>query len=293
MKEQYITKNFHSSSIDKIAMANTILEEYQGQGLTLTVRQLYYQFVARGYIDNTQREYKKIVNMVNDARLAGLLDWALIEDRTRQLRQEASWSSGKKAMATFSRWFALDKWENQPFYLEVWIEKDALVGVIEDVCNNHQVPYFACRGYASQSELYKAGKRLKRKAGQGKIPLVLHLGDHDPSGVDMTADNRKRLTLFSELNGIEVHRLALNYSQIEQYAPPPNPVKFTDSRAQGYQEEYGNTCWELDALEPPVIVQLLQNKFDQYIDPELFEEKNELEAAIKEWFVDNAHLLPK
>ncbi len=113
-----------------------------------------------------------------------------------------------------------DLWANQPRHVEVWIEKDALIGVIEPVCDRWRLPFLACRGYVSQSEQYTAGKRFARHEAHGREPLVIYLGDHEPSGMDMTRDHQDRLAMFARL-GVEVTRVALNMDQVEQYSPPP------------------------------------------------------------------------
>jgi hypothetical protein len=148
----------------------------------------------------------------------------------------------------------------------VWIEKDALVGVIENVCTRMDVPFFSCRGYTSQSEMWVAAQRLCEWVDMGQQPVILHFGDHDPSGHDMSRDITDRLELFGVKP--EFKRIALNYDQIEQYNPPPNPAKITDSRAKSYIKTYGRNSWELDALEPQVIVDLIEEEISQYIEEE-------------------------
>lgn len=149
-----------AKALATIEAANEIIAEYQDQGYDLTLRQLFYQFVARDLIPNTQREYKKLGDVVNSGRLAGLIDWNSIVDRTRNLRRLPHWSSPHEIVESCAQQFNFDRWEDQPERVEVWIEKDALVGVIEDVCNRWDVPFFSCRGYTSQSELWAAGQRL-------------------------------------------------------------------------------------------------------------------------------------
>ena len=119
---------------------------------------------------------------------------------------------------------------------------------------------------------------------------MLHLGDHDPSGIDMTRDNGDRLDVFAE-NGVEVRRLALNADQVQQYGPPPNPSKLTDSRAAGYLEEHGNEAWELDALEPSVISDLIEDELKSLIDDAGWattEERQERERDLLRRLVDQA-----
>ena len=127
MKQQFIEKNFSQRSWDTIEQANEIIEDYAEQGFSLTLRQLYYQFVSRGLMDNKQAEYKRLGSVLSDARLAGLVDWAAIEDRTRFVRSDPHWETASSYIQ--AEGFNVDKWENQKYRLEVWIEKDALVGV--------------------------------------------------------------------------------------------------------------------------------------------------------------------
>lgn len=206
--------------------------------------------------------------------MAGLIDWEAIVDRTRYIRDMAHWSGPQAIVAACATQFRLDKWKRQPFYLEVWIEKDALLGVIEGVCTENDVPYLACRGYSSASEVWKAGhERIKPRLDAGKRVRVLYLGDHDPSGIDMTRDIRERLCTFTGWaigSRLSVERLALNMDQVEIYNPPPNPAKLADSRSAPYVEEFGHECWELDALDPVVIRDLIQASVDQYRDGDLW-----------------------
>lgn len=266
MKEKFVDKVFRRSSLDIIAKANEIIAEYQAMGFTLTLRQLYYQFVSRDIIPNQQAAYKRLGEIVNNGRLAGLIDWSAIEDRTRNLRSIPSWGSPEGLMEAAASQYREALWADQPYMPEVWIEKDALVGVIEPVCNRNRVPYFACRGYVSQSEAYAAGKRFEKAARyRRKRPIIFHLGDHDPSGIDMSRDIDERLSMFASL-GVQVVRLALNMDQVEQYGPPPNPAKDTDARFDDYRRRFGDESWELDALDPPVIDALIQKALDGIID---------------------------
>lgn len=291
MKELFIDREFKSATLRIIEEADRIIEEYQEMGFALTLRQLYYQFVARGILPNKQTEYKRLGSIINDARLAGLLDWDAIEDRTRNVRKANTWDDPQQILNAVAQQYQENPWQDQPYAPEVWIEKDALIGVIEPICNRMRLPYFACRGYASQSEVYAAGKRFAQTRWEGKIPVVFHLGDHDPSGIDMTRDNASRLSLFSR-GDVEVHRLALNMDQVDHYNPPPNPAKDTDSRAGqeladgsftpgSYRDIYGESSWELDALDPPVIEALIQSALDAIIDPRKWAETMENEEANK------------
>ncbi len=282
-KIKYINKRFSSKSHKTIEQANLIIEDYRQQGFQLTLRQLYYQFVSRDLIKNTLQEYKKLGSVLNDARLAGLVDWSSIEDRTRNLQTFYFSALGSPSDILYSAasGHELDHWADQPNYCEVWIEKDALVGVIESVCNQWRVPYFACRGYNSQSEQWRAGVRLADKIAEGKKVTILHLGDHDPSGMHMTVDNQERLSMFSDSN-VKVKRLGLNMDQVKKYNPPPNPAKESDRRFAGYVKRFGKKCWELDALEPKIINAIVEKNIKALIDDKKWKKTDRRENAEKE-----------
>lgn len=269
----YIEKRFAPATLDVIDDANTIINEYSAQGFSLTLRQLYYQFVARDLIQNSMREYKRLGKIISNARLAGLIDWRAIEDRTRNVRQVASWVSPASLIESCADQFQYDCWQGQKKQVEVWIEKEALVGVISSICNSYGMPFFACKGYVSQSEQWAASQRiLRRWRLYNQKTVILHLGDHDPSGVDMTRDNDDRLGLFTNHGAweeiVEVERIALNKDQILKYDPPPNPTKLNDSRAREYIENHGYDSWELDALEPSVIIDLIDTHLHNHVDRE-------------------------
>jgi hypothetical protein len=220
---------------------------------------------------------------VNDARLAGLIDWDRIADRTRHLRKNSHWGTPGDIIKSAAESYRIDLWERQDYRPEVWIEKDAMLGVVEGVCERLDVPYFSCRGYTSQSEMWSAAMRIKSHARE-QIPIIFHFGDHDPSGKDMTRDIMERIELF--MGGVKLERLALNMNQIEEYSPPPNPAKITDSRAAGYIAEFGNESWELDALEPKVIVDLIETHVKALRDEKKWKEdtkrmKEEKELLVK------------
>lgn len=281
MKECYVAKDFSAAHLNEIERANEIIASYSAQGFVLTLRQIYYQFVARDLIPNTLQSYKRLGGIINDGRLAGLIDWLAIEDRTRSLRSNPHWSSPASIIAASAAGFRYDKWADQPRRVEVWIEKDALTGVIEPACTELDVPYFACRGYSSQSEQWRAGQRFVSHLDDDQAVVVLHFGDHDPSGLDMTRDNADRLAMFTRSN-VEVVRVALNMDQIEQYGPPPNPAKLSDSRAAGYVTIYGYDSWELDALEPRVIDELIRNHVTALRDGERWEAACEREREARQ-----------
>ena len=291
MREQFIEKNFSMTSQDMIIRMNKILQDYSVQGYRLSVRQLYYQLVARAAIENSQRSYKCIVDLVSNARLAGLLDWNMIEDRGRETITPPMWESPAQIVQAAAAQFAIDRWSDQENHIEVMVEKAALEGILIPVCRDEGVRFTANRGYSSQSMMYEAGKRIKRMIDAGKNVFVLYLGDHDPSGIDMTRDVLERLEMFSR-NSIEVERLALNWEQVEQWQPPENPAKSTDSRYVQYVELYGESSWELDAVDPATLGGLVSEAIRKLRDDDLYNDAVEREQEMRrelERFVDTYH----
>ena len=224
--EQFTKPNFRAETLELIGQANEILSEYADQGFTLTLRQLYYQFVARQLIANEAKEYGRLGRAVVDARRAGLVDWAQIEDRTRDLVAWRHWEDPAQVISEAASTYNEDLWRDQDRRLEVWVEKSALVGVIEPVCKRWRVPYFAARGYPSHSE---------------------------------TRSLREELSLYAR-HSVEVQRLALNFDQVGELNLPPNPAKESDKRYQEYISITGQTdSWELDALSPAYIDELVDS----------------------------------
>ena len=283
MKIEYVAWKPTERSAYLVDMANNIIEEYAAEGYTMTLRQLYYQFVARAAIENTEKSYNNLGKVITKARLAGMLSWEAIEDRNREHHMPWYQENERVPIRNLPYYIQYDRWERQPNYIEVWVEKEALGNVVERACDKLLIPHMACKGYLSASEAWRAGRRFKEQVELGKSCILIHLGDHDPSGIDMTRDNDDRMALFSGYPyGVEVDRIALNINQVRQYNPPPNPTKLKDSRAQDYIKKYGKTSWELDALEPKVIEELIRDAIEFHIDWELWDEAGEEEQEKKQ-----------
>ena len=285
-KIEYTPKRFNAQAQTIIQQANEIITRYLAQGYDLTLRQLYYQFVSgdlfpESWADettgstNNERSYKKLGSIISDARRAGLIDWNRIVDRTRNIRLPSAWSGPESMVAACAEQFDVDWWKDQPYRPEVWVEKDALIGVMEVACEPWHCPFFSCRGYTSDSEIWAAAQRMDRYAKKGQTAIVFHLGDHDPSGIDMSRDIADRLALFARHRSPTVKRIALTMTQVEEHEPPPNPAKTTDSRYADYNEEYGNESWELDALNPDTLSALIAREMDTLIDRDLWNEAEE------------------
>jgi hypothetical protein len=295
MKECFIDKKFRSESLRLIRIAEQIMTDYAAMGYDLSLRQLYYQFVARNHIENSEKSYKNLGNLISDARLAGLLDWSIIKDRGREVVENPHWTTPNDILDAAAHSFRIDKWEDQPNHVMVMVEKQALEGVLVPVCREMDVRFIANKGYSSSTTLYELGQDLSRLRDNDKEVYILYFGDHDPSGIDMTRDVLDRICLFSYGN-VHVKRIALNMDQVEEYGPPENPAKTTDSRYEAYIRKYGESSWELDALEPTVLAALVRDEIVLLRDPDLWEEavvkeakmRNDLKAMAKTYKFDGA-----
>lgn len=279
-KIRYISKRFQLASRKLIKNCNAIIEDYASQGFDLTLRQLFYQLVTKNVILNNQNEYKSLVKLVSDARLAGLVDWSSIVDTTRFLRRHSHWNSPKEIISDCASSFRLDRWSDQTYRPEVWIEKDALIRVVESIVSPLDVPCISCRGYSSISELWSSAQRLDYYLSNNQIPYIIHIGDHDPSGIDMTRDIECRVNLM--LSGkVSIKRLALNMPQIEELKPPPNTAKVADSRYPGYLKKFGSKCWELDSIPPSILSSIITKEVYSIMDRDKYSKMVKLEDQYK------------
>lgn len=262
---------------DRLDVINNIIEEYQDEGYVLTLRQLYYQLVSRDVIPNKSTEYAKLSTLLKEGRMGGIVDWDAIEDRLRKPSKPSAWDSPKDAMNALIQQYKLPRMERQKHYIEVWVEKDALSGVLKRVTEKYHIPILVNRGYSSASAMYDAYNRFDIGLGDalvgGKV-IILYLGDFDPSGMDMIRDIEERTLEFAKKDysnfPLVVVPIALTKAQIKQYNPPPNPAKITDPRAAAFIKEHGATSWEVDALPPNVLNQLLEDAILEYIDEETY-----------------------
>lgn len=276
----YLPKRFSTETLVVIEQANAIIGEYEDAPYALTLRQLYYQFVARGLLPNEERQYKRLSKVLTDARCAGRLDWESMDDRTRALRQFETWSEPTEILEHAARGFRTDKWATQPIRVEAWVEKEALAGVFEAACEEFEVPLLSCRGYSSASVIWRAAQRHLADEEAGQATRILYFGDHDPSGIDMSRDIQSRLAGFDST--AEVLRVALNLDQVRRYEPPPNPAKLSDSRSEHYVMNYGPDSWELDALDPATLTEMLQREIREVLDPVAWEVALRSEQAQRE-----------
>lgn len=275
-KIAYEHATFTAEAREVVRQAEAICQEYADAGYGLTLRQLYYRFIARNLFPdsryfykvegsdreihdplhenprstkNVQRNYKWLGDLCGKARMSGLIDWNHLEDRTRSSTGgDGGWDSPADAVRSMDSWYSISHWVGQPEYLEAWVEKEALDEIVGRAASRWNVAHMACKGYVSLSEMHVAARRLRAREREGKKTTILYLGDHDPSGLDMSRNVQDQLSIFG--SGVTVERIALNMDQIQELDPPPSPAKAGDSRSEGYVAQYGVDTWELDAIEP-------------------------------------------
>lgn len=264
MREQFIATTFRPKNRALLAECEAVIDRYLAQGLKLSLRQLYYQLVSSNTIPNTERSYKNLGSLVSRGRLAGILDWQAIEDRIRVPRQPSHWSNPASIMRSAIDSYRLDRWQGQGYHVELWVEKDALAGVLAPIANQHHITLMVNRGYSSQSAMYDAAQRVHEVTMDGRGFVILYLGDLDPSGEDMVRDIDDRL---NDQFGAEceVRKLAITPAQVAEYQPPPQPAKRSDSRARRFIAEHGMSSYEVDALPPDALRTIINAAISEYI----------------------------
>lgn len=315
MKIVFTTEiKFSPARLQRLQQINEIIEEYQGQDLVLTLRQLYYQLVSRDVIPNRQNEYSKLSTLLKDGRMSGIVDWDAIEDRLRKIYVPNEFTDPKHALRVIYQAYEKKRMEGQKNYIEVWVEKDALSGVLTRVTSIYHIPILVNRGYSSASAMFDSYQRFSEAIKQKKEVTILYLGDFDPSGIDMIRDISSRMQEFLMRSYIEDHEpkgdrkidskkrakkfidwfhkyfkvvpIALTREQIDQYEPPENPAKRTDPRAKDFIDKHGSSSWEVDALRPEVLNQILTDAIEERIDLRVFNNVLEDEKEEKQQLLD-------
>ncbi len=254
-----------------------VLEAYN----PMTVRQVYYQLVAKQVLPNTSDSYQKVKRILTNARWDHAIPWGWIEDRLRQPRHVNMWGGLADFADTAKREYRRDVWATQPQYVEVWVEKDALSGIFEDVTKPYGVTLNVCRGYSSLSSLHHTAERYKER---GKPITILYFGDHDPSGEDMPRALGATLRRFD--CHAEIIKCALILEDIQRYNLPPDPAKTTDPRAAAYIVKNGDVSVELDALPIEILRDRIVSEVESRMDLEALANVREQEEADRALLVE-------
>lgn len=254
-----------------------IIDELNSKYGAVTIRQVYYQLVSKGYISNAENSYSNLVAQLTDAREIGIIDYFAFEDRSRYLLTPNTVSIKtnpkdiiKDILIASLKTPAIDIWENQDYYIELWIEKDALIKLFKMIAEKHQLNLYPSRGYSSLTKIREARRRFIKKMGKGKKCVILYFGDLDPSGWNIYEVIKKK---FSDLP-IIIERIALNQDQTEGLIPMP--LKEKDTRIKGFLEKLKLTeCYELDALKPELIFSLADNAISKYLNTDIIPDTSE------------------
>lgn len=226
-----------------------------------TVRQTFYQLVSRGAIAKTETEYKStVVRLLTAMRRSGEIPFGWIADNTRWMRKPSSYSSLSDMLTESQRFYRRALWDDQDAYVEIWLEKDALSGVLYDVTAEFDVPLMVTRGYPSISYLYEAAEAI---AETEKPAHLYYFGDYDPSGCDITRAVESGIREFAPEAEIHFERVSVTREQIAAWSLPSRPTKLSDSRSEGFD---GDSV-EVDSIPPATLRELVRSPITRHIDP--------------------------
>ena len=238
----------------------------------MTVRQVFYQASVRGIVGKSEAGYTKVQTDLVLMRKAGELPYGWLTDSTRMQRRPLTYSGVHAALENTAKFYRKSLWDDAASYVEVWLEKDALAGVVYPVTSKYDVPLMVARGYASLSFLHGAAEYINEL----DVPAhIYHLGDYDPSGVD--AGRKIELTLREMAPRAEIHfqRIAVTPSQIKQWSLPTRPTKSTDTRSKNF----GDISVELDAIRSDDLRALVEAAIEQHLPKRQFEILKAAEAS--------------
>ena len=246
------------------------------QDQPMTVRQLFYRLVSLGTIAKTETEYKGTIGRLTvEMRRAGDIPFGWIADNTRWMRKPRTHSSLEQALSRTAETYRRAVWDNQDGYVEVWLEKDALAGVLLEVTAPWDVPLMVTRGFPSLSYLHEAAESI---ADVEKPAFLYYFGDYDPSGLDITRVVERGIREFAPDADITFERVAVTADQIVEMALPTRPTKKTDTRSKNFLGE----SVEVDAIDPATLRRMVEECITQHIDHEAHERLKETEAAERE-----------
>jgi len=259
----------HKKTVDLINQAYDVLKEYN----PMTLRQVYYQLVSKHFIENKLSEYQRLSSALVKARQMNSIPWDWIEDRVRQPKIISMWNDLPDFIETVKVAYRKNVWNNQSDYIEIWLEKDALSGIFENITRKYGVTLVVGRGYNSWSAYKEAIDRFSQL--DKKNIYILYFGDFDPSGEDIVRALKKSLEFF----GIypKIKKIALTYQDITTYKLPPDFTKKTDSRTAKFVEKYGDLAVELDALSLPILQEKIRESIEEHLDMEAFDKVRKIE----------------
>lgn len=248
------------NSLRLIEQVQKVIDSYD---FALTLRQIYYQLVAKQVFSNIQANYRKLSRVCVTGRDEGILPEEAFADRLRAVDKPSAWLDLNSFMETVRQSYNKNKWDNQPKYLEIWTEKDALRSVLSEVTYQYDVSLMVARGQLSRTAIYEASNRYKAKGDKKRY--LYYCGDFDPSGMSIYESIKERLEKF----GVFIHyeRIALTQGQIEKYKLPSDPGKKSDPNYNKFVSIYGSDMVvELDSLPPEVLRDIIKDCITKNID---------------------------
>lgn len=274
-----------------VSEAIGIIKEFKAIGITLPLRQIWYKLVARHILSNTRSNYKYVSKTLTEARIKRTIPYRDINDPERltsiSFFEEKNYK--KHIQETFDFFprilnlFNYHIWENQPNYVEVWIEKNSLFDQFSEITKKREVSLVTCKGYSSITNIHRGAERIKNEASSRNAEniIILYFGDHDPSGKDISRNIEDRLTNVFNIN-VELIFVALTKEQIDFYDVPPDRTKKSDTRSKKFIEKYGDEAAELEALDPLVLRTMINNTISNYYDKSIFQEIQKKEKEVLE-----------
>lgn len=253
------TRRTVAEMADMLAAIQNILN---GEESEITIRHLFYRLVGLRVIEKTEPAYKGLCSHLSKWRRSEEIPWSAFADNTRWHIRHATFDSVQDALENTVNTYRRNLWSTQPFYIEVWVEKDAIASIVAKTANSFGVPVFVARGFASLSSLYSAANTFREATDAGKRVIIYHLGDYDPSGV---AAGESILRAFRDDFKVDLQfiRAAVTEGQIQELNLPTRPVKTSDTRAKKWT---GGECVELDTMPPADIRELVQSCILRHIE---------------------------
>jgi hypothetical protein len=276
------------------------LEVFEQYDTAITLRQLYYRLVSRLLIPNTVNSYKRLSRIMVKAREQEDVPVNCLEDRSRRVlgRGDTGYDSAEeylkqKLSSLQDSWkgFSMPMWEDQPVYILISLEKDALSRLVSRVANKYSIRTFPTRGYPSFSYVQTMANYMQTRLS-GKSIIVLYFGDFDPSGVDIERDLEDRLYRYGAKD-FKVKRIALKLDQIKEYNLPPMPVKLSDARAESFMAKHGDQSVELDALDPNLLQDTVEKAIRDNINTRRWNARIRKIESLQTWIRDKLENIEK
>ena len=269
------------ATLETISQIERVMAEYDQR---LTIRQIYYRLVSDYGLDNSLNSYKRIVRILGDARKEGIIDYSAIEDRIREITANDGMNYTtigghlKRLHDMISKWdkyYGIPIWHGQPQRVVVMVEKQALQGVFQSVCENWEVDLMVCKGYPSLTQQWELAERMKDRISHGEDLHLIYYGDFDPSGEDIFTKLTDNLRYEFGIEMASMVKEALTLDQVEEWGIPAAPAKASDTRTKGFVETYGKGMQvELDAIKPNQLTQMIESSIRRHYDLDIAAERD-------------------